>query len=76
LLEQGRIALPPDDGLAEEALAIEWTLDGKGKIQILSKDSLRATLGRSPDLLDACVIGLSQSVGGLARRVSTFRPIY
>jgi hypothetical protein len=76
LLESGRIALPPDDGLAEEALAIEWTLGPKGQIQILAKETLRATLGRSPDKLDAVVICLSRSVPNPSRRVGSFRPIY
>jgi hypothetical protein len=53
--------------LEEEALAAEWSINPTGHIQILSKDLVRKELGRSPDKLDAVVIGLSQSVGQLRR---------
>jgi hypothetical protein len=42
-------------------LAIEWSEDTKGRIQIASKDLIRASLGRSPDRLDATTIALSVS---------------
>jgi hypothetical protein len=66
LLEKGEVALPPDSMLEEEALAIEWTINPMGKIQILGKDTLRSTLGRSPDRLDSVVIGLAQGIGQVA----------
>lgn len=64
LLEAGDVALPPDSQLEEEALAVEWQVNPAGQIQILGKDTIRSTLGRSPDRLDSVVIGLSQTVGG------------
>ena len=64
-LEKGRIALPRDELLLEEALSVEWQINSAGKIQILGKELLRKELGRSPDRLDAVVIGLAQTVGGL-----------
>lgn len=69
LLERGEVALPQDDNLEEEALAVQWQLTlGGGKVQILSKDLIRAELGRSPDRLDAVVMGLAVSVGNLEHR--------
>jgi len=64
LLENGLVAIPRDDALEEELLALEWQITPAGKIQILAKDTIRATLGRSPDRPDAVVIGLAYSMGG------------
>ena len=64
-LEHGTIQLPPDRLLEEEALAVEWQIAPRGAIQIMGKDLLRKALGRSPDRLDAVVIGLLVSLGGL-----------
>lgn len=63
LLENGKIALPRDAELEEEALATEWQLTPAGCIQIVSKDLIRKTLGRSPDRLDSVVMGLYESMG-------------
>lgn len=64
LLEQNIAALPRDQELLEELLAIEWQLSKPaGKIQIISKDDIRSTLGRSPDRADAVVMGLWTSMG-------------
>jgi hypothetical protein len=52
-LERGAIALPPDDKLADELLAMDWTEGPDGRVQIGSKDELRARIGRSPDRADA-----------------------
>lgn len=63
LLESGVVALPRDPLLEQEALAVAWqTNPTNGKIQILSKDLIRAELGRSPDRLDAVVMGLVHSM--------------
>jgi phage terminase large subunit len=61
LLETGQAQLPRDQKLHEEMLAIEWGEDSKGRIQIASKDLIRAALGRSPDRLDATTIALNVS---------------
>lgn len=58
LLERNRIGLPRDAALEEEALAIEWQLTASGQIQIVGKETVRKTLGRSPDRLDAVVMAL------------------
>lgn len=58
LLERGEVDLPRDSQLMEEALALEWQLAPSGGIQILSKDSVRKTLGRSPDSLDSVVMAV------------------
>ena len=76
VLEHGTIQLPPDTLLEEEALAVEWQIAPNGAIQIMGKDLLRKALGRSPDRLDAVVIGLFVSLGGLRSpqiRFSTVR---
>ena len=65
VLENGAIELPPDKLLEEEALAVEWQIAPNGAIQIMGKDLLRKALGRSPDRLDAVVIGLAVSLGGM-----------
>jgi hypothetical protein len=58
LLQDGKAALPRDPLLHEEALAIEWSQDKKGRIVILPKEELRRTLKRSPDRLDSAVMAL------------------
>ena len=73
LLEDNKVALPSDAALQEEALAVEWQVAVNGTVQILSKDTVRATLGRSPDRLDAVVMGLARNVGRTALRVLTLR---
>ena len=67
LLEKGKIALPRDPLFEEEALAVEWQINAAGAIQIVSKDLIRRELGRSPDRLDAVVIGLAMTIGNLRR---------
>jgi hypothetical protein len=68
LLENSLISLPRDAMLEEEALAVEWQLAvGSGGIQIVAKDMMRKALGRSPDRLDAVVMGLWESVGAPPR---------
>jgi hypothetical protein len=63
LLQNGTAALPRDALLHEELLAIEWSQDAKGRVLLLPKEELRATLGRSPDRCDACAMGLWHSCG-------------
>jgi hypothetical protein len=63
LLENGKVAIARDAKLEEEALAVEWQIEPKGRIQILSKDTMKTTLGRSPDRLDAVVAGLGYWTG-------------
>jgi len=58
-LEAGRIDLPADEALREEALAVEFAVGAGGKVQVESKDDLRSRLGRSPDRLDAAVLAFA-----------------
>lgn len=53
LLESGRIALPREPQLFDELCATQWKVNSAGRVQIESKDELKARLGRSPDLADA-----------------------
>lgn len=50
------IELPPDPELEEEMLALTFEVKPRG-IQIVSKDVIRDLLKRSPDKLDATLIG-------------------
>jgi hypothetical protein len=59
LLEDGRIALPPNEGLLEELLATRVRFLPDGRTAIESKDAIQNRLGRSPDLADALVISLT-----------------
>ena len=52
-LEAGEIALPEDEELATELLAIRWRPTPEGRVRIEAKDNLRGRLGRSPDRADA-----------------------
>jgi hypothetical protein len=50
------IALPPDDDLTGDLTAPGWKVTSSGKIQVESKDEIKARLGRSPDAGDAVVM--------------------
>ena len=50
------IALPPDDLLTGDLTAPHWRVTSGGKIQVESKDEIRARLGRSTDDGDAVVM--------------------
>ena len=64
-LERHELAIPFDLALWDELLAVRWSENEKGQVQIESKDSVRNTLGRSPDRLDALVMALpSRTFGG------------
>ena len=73
LLEKNAIALPRDEALLEEAMALEYQLNSKGLVQLLSKDELRKTLGRSPDRLDAVCQALAEGIGGVNTRATVAR---
>jgi hypothetical protein len=59
LLEEGCIALPRDEMLFEELLALRWRTNSNGKIEMESKMELRKRLGRSPDRADAVAMCFS-----------------
>lgn len=50
------LALPKDDDLAAELLAIEYVFMENGKVKIESKDKIKERLGRSPDKADALAL--------------------
>lgn len=68
LLEAGEVSLPEDPEVEEEALAVEWQINAQGKIQIAGKNLIRSILGRSPDKLDAIVMGMFHSVTPAGRK--------
>jgi len=58
-LEQGKLALPRDAALFEELQAVTWTQNARQQIQVVAKDEIRSSIGRSPDRADALVLALS-----------------
>ena len=52
-LERGKVALPPDEKLADELCSMRWSIGLDGRVEIEPKEALRARLGRSPDRADA-----------------------
>lgn len=63
LLEGGKVSLPDDRKLREELLAVKWSPNSRGQVQIESKDDLKSRLGRSPDRLDAVTMAVHQESG-------------
>jgi len=61
-----------EPGLEEELLSIGFLYNAKGKLLMQPKDEIRKKLGRSPDMVDACVLttaspvfsDVSESLGG------------
>lgn len=62
-LERDGVALPPDEGLAAELLATEWSVDSSGRILIAPKDDIRSRIGRSPDAADVCAMAQGAGLG-------------
>ena len=60
-LESGKVALPRDEKLAQEALAVEFFVAPNGSLQMTKKDLMKKELGRSPDTLDSVTLGLFAS---------------
>jgi len=58
VLEDGLIALPPDDMLTADLVAPRWTVTSGGRIKVEAKDDLRRRLGRSPDAGDAVMLAM------------------
>ncbi len=67
-LEQGHIALPPDEALAEELLATSWRPTPEGRVKIDAKDDIKSRLGRSPDKADS----VCMAIGGEAVKPHRF----
>ena len=60
------MAIPPDDLLVEELLALRWRPGPEGAPrEIEAKDAVRARLGRSPDRADAIAMAFADD--GYAR---------
>lgn len=61
-------AIPEDPMLRDELLALETVARMDGKIQIVSKDVVRKTLGRSPNRSDALGLTFAVNVASRAAR--------
>ena len=59
--EKTPIALPEDDELLAELSSVKYKIDGRGAIQIESKEEMKKRLGRSPDKADAVVLAFAQN---------------
>jgi hypothetical protein len=68
-LERGELALPDDEELFEELLAIRWRADGQDRVQMESKRDMKSRLGRSPDRADALAMAFGR--GGRSRVTRT-----
>ena len=55
-LEEGRLAIPPDDSLFERLLLVRWKPSETERIQFEPKELLRGRLGQSPDRADAATM--------------------
>ncbi len=64
LLEERNIALPRDEGLFEELLAIRWFPTSDGRVQLERKQDMKNRLGRSPDKADAVCMAFAEDQGG------------
>jgi hypothetical protein len=57
------VSFPADPRLEEELLAIQYQLaHHEGKVQVVSKETIRKALGRSPDRADSLIMALWHSV--------------
>ena len=54
-MERG-LAIPNDDELAEELLAIDYEFASAGRVKIVDKQKIKETIGRSPDKADALAL--------------------
>lgn len=68
-LEAGEIALPRDEDLFDELLAIRWEPTSGGRVKIESKSKLRGRLGRSPDKADAVCMAVWPKARGRPGKV-------
>lgn len=53
-----KVKLPDDDELKSQLTSIKFYYTTNGRIQIESKDEIKARIGKSPDKADACVLAL------------------
>lgn len=66
-LVEGRVAFAPNDKLFEELRELRVRQTPDGKIEAEPKDEMRRRLGRSPDVLDSLLVGMSHRVPDGAR---------
>ena len=59
-LEEGSIAIPSDEKLFDELLAIQWRETPEGKVRIEEKREIKGRLGRSPDRADVLAMAFGE----------------
>ena len=52
-------ALPGDGELARQLSAVNYSFDSRGRIRLARKKAVRAELGVSPDMADACALAMA-----------------
>lgn len=78
---EGRVSfarLPKEirERMRQQAMAVEWRLDGQGRREVEAKEVTKEKIGRSPDDMDACNLAFlqgfemdpPQAIGGNERR--------
>lgn len=55
-------SLPQDDTLSEELTNVYYGFDNRGRLKLKSKEEIKETLGRSPDMADALALTFAQPV--------------
>lgn len=58
-------ALPDDDDLEAELVAVEYGFNKQNQIQLMAKEDLKDLLGESPDDADALALSFAEPVGPL-----------
>ena len=58
-MEEGKIAIPPDEHLTEELISVRWKANSAGRVQIERKEDLRVRPRRSPDKADAMAMAFA-----------------
>ena len=56
--QAGTAAIPPNEDLLIELLAVKYEVKNGGRTFIEPKNNVRDRIGRSPDLADACAMAL------------------
>jgi len=61
-------ALPDEQGLEDELVAVEYAIDGQNRLVLVPKDETKDLLGESPDDADALALTFAEPVGPLPTR--------
>jgi phage terminase large subunit len=68
--------IPKDAKLDAELVAPTYEIDARGRIHVESKDSMRAKLGRSPDLADALALAVFEGKRSIADEILADKTVF